>query len=125
VTAHLYDLYGSRAEGVAQIAATRPDLAAPLSPKYPDIGAQVVFAVRHEYSVRLGDFLRRRTLLGATADQGWDAAPAAAAIMGAELGWSADEQQREIEAYAHDIDRTQAFRRSGGSGIAAVGRDDR
>jgi glycerol-3-phosphate dehydrogenase len=125
VMPHLYDIYGSRAEAVAQIAMARPDLAQPLSPKYPDVGAQVVFAVRHEYSVTVGDFIRRRSLLGATADQGWDAAPVVATIMGAELGWSAAERQREIEAYAHDIERTHAFRRSSARRVAAVGRDDR
>ena len=31
---------------------------------------------REEHCVRLSDFMRRRTLLGASEDQGWDAAPA-------------------------------------------------
>ena len=119
VAPHLYDVYGSRAADVVRLAAIRAELARPLSAKYPDIGAQVVFAVRHEYCVTVGDFIRRRTLLGARADQGWDAAPAVAAIMGEELGWSSERSAVELERYARDIDRSQAFR--GGIRAGAVG----
>jgi glycerol-3-phosphate dehydrogenase len=119
VPPHLYDIYGTRAADVARLAATHPDLARPLSPKYPDIAAQAVFAVRHEFAVTIADFIRRRTLLGATADQGWDAAAAVAQVMGAELGWTAEQRTRELETYARDIERTQAFR--GGMRARAAG----
>lgn len=109
LSSHLYDLYGSRASDLERLAAAQPELARPLSPKYPDSAAQVVFAVRHEYCLTVSDFLRRRSLLGATADQGWDAAPAVAAALGRELGWSPERQKEEIDAYARDIERTQTF----------------
>jgi glycerol-3-phosphate dehydrogenase len=131
-SSHLFDLYGSRASEVEQLAAAHPELAQPLSPAYPDIAAQVVFAVRHEHCMAVSDFLRRRSLLGATADQGRDAVPAVAALMGRELGWSPDRQEEEIAAYAQDIERTVAFRTQGDecrggdrhAGMAGVGRRD-
>jgi len=49
-------------------------------------------------------------LLGATADQGWDAAAAVAGILSYELGWTPEQQRRELAAYALDIDRTRSFR---------------
>jgi glycerol-3-phosphate dehydrogenase len=110
VPAHLHDLYGSCAFDVLRLAAERPDLARPLSPKYPDIGAQVAFAARHEWCLTIADFLRRRSVLGAAADQGWDAAPAVAAILAQELGWTDDRRDREIEACALDIEKSQSFR---------------
>jgi glycerol-3-phosphate dehydrogenase len=119
VPPHLYDVYGSRAAAVAQTAAEHPDLGRRLSVRYPDIGAQVVFAVRHEFCVTVADFIRRRTTLGASADQGWDAAPAVASIMGEELGWSAEQRMREIEAYGRDVERTKAFRHDHGARAAA------
>ena len=125
VPPHLYDVYGSRATDVTNLAGARPELARPLSPKYPDIGAQVVLAVREELCVTVADFVRRRTLLGATADQGWDAAPAVAAIMGAELGWTPEQRDREVETYERDIARTLAFRSGAGTGAAGVGHHDR
>ncbi len=109
-SSHLYDLYGSRASEVEQLAVAHPELAQPISPAYPDIAAQIVFAVRHEHCMTVSDFLRRRSLLGAATDQGRGAAPAVAAVMGRELGWSPERQTNEIAAHARDIERTLAFR---------------
>ncbi len=103
-------LYGSRAGAVIALTEAAPDLNRPLSPGYPDIAAQVVFGVRFEHCVRLSDFIRRRTLLGASTDQGWDAAPRVAALMAAELGWSAALMSAELDAYGRDIDATRAFK---------------
>ena len=121
--AYLYDVYGSRAVGITTLAAAQPALARQLAPAYPDIAAQVVFAVKHERCATVSDFLRRRSLLGATADQGWMAAPVVAEIMGAELGWSAERRTREIDGYARDIERTQAFLAGSRSGITGVRHD--
>lgn len=107
---HLYDLYGARGADVLALARSIPELSRPISAKYPDIAAQVIFAVRHEHCVRLSDFLRRRTLLGASADQGWEAAVPAAGLMAAELGWSSSRTAEEIEMHRRDIADTQAFR---------------
>jgi glycerol-3-phosphate dehydrogenase len=107
---HLYDLYGSRAADVAALARSTAGLDRRLSPKYPDVAAQVVYAVRAERCVRLSDFLRRRTLLGASDDQGWDAARPAAEIMAPELGWSAARIDEEIEMYRRDIAGTLEFK---------------
>jgi glycerol-3-phosphate dehydrogenase len=104
-------LYGSRAESVRTLAREAENLARPLSPRYPDIAAQVTFGVRFEHCRRLSDFIRRRTLLGASADQGWDAAPRVAALMAAELGWSSAQQSAELDAYRRDIDSTCAFKK--------------
>jgi glycerol-3-phosphate dehydrogenase len=106
----LYDLYGSRADRILALARAEPDLAVPLSAKYPDIAAQVVFAVRDEHCLKLADFLRRRTLLGASADQGADAAWPAASLMARELGWPAARTAAEVDEYRKDIERTRAFR---------------
>lgn len=125
MAAHLYDLYGSRATGVQALAAAQPELSRPLAPAYLDIAAQVVFAVREEHCARIADFLRRRSLLGATADQGWMAAPAVADVMGAELGWAEERRRQEIEAYARDIERTQKFLAGSRSGITGGPRHDR
>ena len=110
MAAHLRTLYGSRAADVLALARSAPELEKPLSAGYPDIGAQVVFALRHEHAVRLSDFLKRRTLLGASADQGWDAAAPAAALMAAELGWSTSRVAEELVGYRRELAVAQAFR---------------
>jgi len=110
VPSHLEDLYGTRAGDVLAVARSALHLTRPLSPKYPDIAAQVVFGVTREHCLRLSDFMRRRTLLGAAADQGWDAARPAATSMGAALGWSSARVEEEIEEYRREIAATLAFR---------------
>ena len=98
---HLIPLYGSRAAEIIALAESTPAWRAPLSPAYPDIGAQVIYGVRREHCVRLEDFIRRRTLLGATADQGVQAVPAAGALMASELGWSPSRHAAEVTTALH------------------------
>jgi glycerol-3-phosphate dehydrogenase len=107
---HLASLYGSRAGEVSALAAEDPGLSQPLSPGYPDIGAEAVWAVREEQCERLTDFLLRRTRLGFSADQGVAAVQPAAAILARELGWSAARTASELAAYEACVAMTQAFR---------------
>jgi len=84
----LIDRYGSRAEIVARIVDERPGLEHPLADGVPAIGAEVVFAVRHEMARTLADFMIRRTSLNWRAPRQFGlAARRAAAIMGVEMGW--------------------------------------
>jgi glycerol-3-phosphate dehydrogenase len=110
VIAHLQDLYGARANEVVALMHASPGLERPLSAKYPDIAAQVLFAVRHEHCAHVSDFLKRRTLLGASDDQGWDAAAPVATLMAAELGWSTSRVAEELVSYRREIASSQAFR---------------
>ena len=107
---HLYDLYGTRASGVISLAQSAAGLERALSPNYPDIAAQVVFSARFEHARRLSDFLRRRSLLGASQDQGLDAAGPAAELMAAELNWSPARIAEEVDSYRRDVAATLAFR---------------
>ena len=103
-------LDGTLADRVLALAQATSDLARPLSSRRPELGAQVIFGVRVKHCVRISDFIRRRTLLGASADQGWDAAPRVAALMAAELGWSSERTATELEDYRREIDSNCAFR---------------
>ncbi len=108
--AFLRSIYGSRTPEVLALTGSTADLTRPLSPRYPDIAAQVIFAVRAERCLRVSDFIRRRTSLGASSDQGWDAAPRVAALMAAELGWSPQQLAAELDAYRREIDASRAFK---------------
>jgi glycerol-3-phosphate dehydrogenase len=108
--AHLFELYGSRASEVIQLAASEEHLREPLAPYAPDVAAQVVFAARAEQCVRLVDFLLRRTLLGFSQDQGRSAVTRAAGLLAEELAWSPERTSAEISLYQEYIVATQAFR---------------
>ena len=60
---HLVETYGDRAPAVLELAASDPELAAPLVPGLPWIGAQAVWAVDREMATGLSDVLERRTRL--------------------------------------------------------------
>jgi glycerol-3-phosphate dehydrogenase len=107
---HLFGLYGSRATEVIQIAASAEHLREPLSPRAPDVAAQVVFAASKEQCSRLVDFLLRRTLLGFSQDQGQSAVARVAALLAEELAWSPERTSAEISFYQEYIVTTQAFR---------------
>lgn len=107
---YLFELYGSRATEVIQLAASEAHLREPLTPYAPDVAAQVVFAVRTEQCARLVDFLLRRTLLGFSQDQGQSAMARAAALLADELKWSPERMSEEISLYEDYIIATQAFR---------------
>ncbi len=109
--AHLFNLYGSRASEVIQLAASCETLRERLSPHAPDIAAQVIFAARKEQCTRLVDFLLRRTLLGFSQDQGQSAASRAAFLLAEELDWSPARTSAEMSLYQDYIATTQAFRK--------------
>ncbi|MCU0228440.1 MAG: glycerol-3-phosphate dehydrogenase/oxidase [Bryobacterales bacterium] len=103
--ADLLRFYGSRATDVLAVAREDAALARPLDDHHRQIGAQVRFAVRHEFCRHLDDFLARRTGLAFSADQGRSAAPAVAARMATELGWDAARQDLEFQRWEAYLER--------------------
>lgn len=89
------------------------------------LGAEIHVAATHEGALHLDDVLTRRTRISIeTPDRGVGAAPVAARIMAAALGWSPAEIDREVEHYVQrvaaerdsqeaDDDRTADARRLG------------
>ncbi|WP_158792645.1 glycerol-3-phosphate dehydrogenase/oxidase [Granulicella sp. L60] len=93
-------VYGSDAGGVMAIAGEHPELGKLLHPELPVIGAEVVWAVRHEMSRTLDDALARRTralLLNARAAV--EIAPAVAALLAKELGRDAGWEAAQVTAF--------------------------
>jgi len=94
--------YGHAARRVLELARKDPALAAPIVPGRPDLLAEVVLAARHEQARTLADVLLRRTRLGILAApelRDPEARRPIAAAMGAELGWSQDQVEAEIDAW--------------------------
>jgi glycerol-3-phosphate dehydrogenase len=96
--AHLRASYGTRFGDVLRSAGEGADLCSRLDDKSPVIGAELRWAVRQEMAATLEDAVIRRTPLGALGCPSASALEAAAAIVGAELGWSLDRRQQEVAA---------------------------
>jgi glycerol-3-phosphate dehydrogenase len=95
---HLVAAYGSAYREVADLARTHPEWSARLASDSPVIGAELVWAVRHEMALTLSDAVLRRTPLGALGYPGDAAVAQAASIVGRELGWSDERQRAEVAA---------------------------
>ncbi|MGJ1430868.1 FAD-dependent oxidoreductase [Sphingobacterium spiritivorum] len=82
-----WKFYGSDAEGIRALAASSPELAAVLHPKFEHIAAEVVWAVRHEMARNVEDVLARRMrILFLDAKASLDMAPQVAKLMAQTLG---------------------------------------
>lgn len=94
----LFSLYGDEARDVLTLG-RECGLLDPIHPDHPYIGAEVVFAVRREMAVRLGDVLLRRLPLGLVdMAHAMEAAPVVAELMGRELGWDAARRENEVDS---------------------------
>ncbi|HNT87653.1 MAG TPA: glycerol-3-phosphate dehydrogenase C-terminal domain-containing protein, partial [Candidatus Hydrogenedentes bacterium] len=89
--------YGSRLSDVIALAESDPALAERLCERFPDIGAEVVYAVREEMALMLDDVLLRRTGLGALGSAGDEAIGKAADLVARELGWDKQQRAAQIE----------------------------
>ena len=97
---HLADRFGSEAGEVHALIQADPTLGEPLVAGLPYVRAEAVHAARHEMATSIDDVLARRTRARLQArDASAAAAPAVAALMAAELGWSPEEAERQVAAY--------------------------
>lgn len=93
-------IYGSDAGQIRALAATDPELARRLHPAFPHMGAEVVWAARCEMARTVEDVLARRLrVLFLDARAAIDMAPAVAALMASELGFSRAWQDAQVASF--------------------------
>jgi glycerol-3-phosphate dehydrogenase len=95
---HLTAVYGDRAAAIVRLMAERTDWRMPLVAGRPNVGAEVIHAIRYEMGVTLGDIVIRRSELGAMGHPGDDIVERCAAIAAEELGWDNARRDREVAA---------------------------
>ncbi len=105
LAARLVRIYGARAAHVAALYVSDPVLQQVLDSDEGLVRAEVVFAVREEQAVRLSDVLVRRVVVGWQADLGRGCAQAVAEAMAPELGWNADDVERELADFEESLRR--------------------
>ncbi len=96
--------YGAAAHAVLDIATGDHRLARPMVNGLPYLWAEVVHACRYEQACHLDDVLERRTfMLFLDWDHGLRVAEQVSELMAQELGWSAEQRQREVERYRRRV----------------------
>jgi glycerol-3-phosphate dehydrogenase len=104
IRAHLLADYGTWARQIVSILEVSPQWARRISPGLPYILAEAYFAVTREKARTLEDVLARRTRVALLApDQGLSSAAEVCEIMAGELKWSAEEKQKQLQAYKEFI----------------------
>lgn len=107
---HLLGRYGGLIDELLDLIADRPALGLPLDGAADYLAAEVTYAVTHEGARHLDDVLTRRTRISIeTFDRGVQAARPVAELMAAELGWSRDRLEDEVDHY---LRRVEAERQS-------------
>jgi len=98
-------VYGSEAPRIQKLALERPELAGPLHPSLPIIGAQVVWAAREEMARTLDDVLARRTrALFLNSRAALEMAPVVVHLLAGELGQNAAWEKQQLEEFARIAD---------------------
>ena len=118
---NLLDTYGRRYPTVLTVAGRSPEMKERLCPQNPDIRAQLAYAVEHECTETLADFLLRRTGIGTSPCLGKDCCEPIARWMADLKGWDRQRVDREIHQYLEEIALGQQFRESGPEGAPPSG----
>lgn len=114
----LVALYGGRSLDVVAEAQQDDELLEVLHEGTGALGAELLFAVRHEFARTLADVLARRVLLAFEPGHGLEVAERAAALLGARVGWDADRQAAELAEYHDWLARLAVPGRGAGSADA-------
>jgi glycerol-3-phosphate dehydrogenase len=92
--------YGSDAPAIRELMRREPELAQPLTRALPYVGAEVVWAVRHEMARTVEDVLCRRTrALFLNAKAAMEAAPKVASLMAHELEYDSNWESKQVAAF--------------------------
>jgi glycerol-3-phosphate dehydrogenase len=101
---HLLGRYGSAVHELLDMIQLDESLAAPLPGADDYLAVEAKHAVTHEGARHLDDVLARRTRISIESwDRGAAAAIPVADLMTAELGWSAEQRQREVDFYTERV----------------------
>ena len=107
---YLASLYGSRFTEVIYMAERDSRGKQQLCPHVKDIVAQIRYAVTEESAITVSDFMFRRSSLGLAQCQGLDAVETVGKEMGRLLGWSPEEQQKQINEYKNTAALGQKYK---------------
>ncbi|HVL06693.1 MAG TPA: glycerol-3-phosphate dehydrogenase/oxidase [Acidimicrobiales bacterium] len=100
----LVNRYGADARLIIDRVVADRSLGEPLVAGLPYLRAEALYAAEHEMVVTLDDLLSRRTRARLLArDASAEAAESAAALVAGAMGWSPEEQRRQVERYQASV----------------------
>lgn len=118
----LLGLYGARARDVVAEAKSDPALLAVVHQETGAIGAELTFAMRHEFALSLADVMARRTLLAFAPGHGLESIGHIADLLARSFNWDAARRAAEIQGYEDWLSHLAV---PGRPGIGGVTREER
>lgn len=118
--ARLMGLYGGRARAVAAEAKDDPELLNVVHEPTGAIGAEMVFAMRHEFAVSLADVMARRVLLAFAPGHGLESVGHVADLLGQRFNWDQARRAAEIKGYEQWLSHLQVPGRPGIGGAGSA-----
>lgn len=111
IAQHFVETYGTRIPVLLDAIARTPDGAGRIHPDLPHLWGELTYAVEHEMTVALDDFLIRRThIFSLDPDQGLGVYQQVLERLSQRLGWSTDIQQAQVERYKMKIRLVRHFK---------------
>jgi glycerol-3-phosphate dehydrogenase len=112
ILTHLTLTYGLAASTVLAWVKGDAAMGRRIVPDLPYIRAEIPYAIQHEMTLALNDFLIRRThVIHEDRGQGLGCASGVATAMARYLGWDAAEIERQVEQYRQQVESSRAFRK--------------
>ncbi|TNM60717.1 glycerol-3-phosphate dehydrogenase [Streptomyces sp. NP160] len=100
----LFAVYGRRALDIVASAGGDAELLSVVDEPSGAVGAELLFAVTHEFARGLADVMARRTLLAFEPDHALPSLDRIAALLGDRLGWDEQRRKEEVEDYRTWLD---------------------
>ena len=109
--AHYVRTHGSETPAVVRLAQSNLRWTKPVVENLPTTWAQLIYAMRREMALTLGDLLVRRSHIFYEApDHGLGNLAEIVDVAAEEMGWDEDRQRAEVAAYHEFVRRNEAFR---------------
>ncbi|MGE0132166.1 MAG: glycerol-3-phosphate dehydrogenase [Blastocatellales bacterium] len=107
---HLVHAYGANYQRLIELMREDEMLRERLVEGLPQVLAEIVYVARHEMALTLADAMTRRTRLAMVAGRdSISCAAVAANLMARELGWDAEETERQIAQFTAEFEREYAI----------------
>lgn len=96
---HLARNYGTKYKEIIELISNNKELGGLVPGSEEAIKAELLYSIKKEFAYNLSDLLLRRTDIGSLGKPNDETIDFCAAFMGKEMGWSASEQQDQIESF--------------------------
>ncbi len=111
IAEHFIETFGTKIPDLLEAIAQTPHGAERIHPKLPHVWGELTYALEHEMTLALDDFLIRRThIFSLEKNQGLDVYPKILPVLSRRLEWTKKEEEKQVARLKMKVALTQEFR---------------